>query len=71
MNDQPAVRRGWTIVHSSAHVQAGAALVRISNGDVRFYLPQEQYEDLDDEAFLALCEVKRDALPAPGGRLTP
>lgn len=62
MNDQPAVRCGWTIAHSSTHVQAPAALVRISNGDVRFYLPQEQYEDLDDEAFLALCAVKRNAV---------
>lgn len=61
MNDQPAVRCGWTIAHSSIHVQAAAVLVRISNGDVRFYLPQEQYEDLDDEAFLALCDVKKGA----------
>lgn len=56
MNTDPFTRFGWHIARSNAD----GDLIRISDGETRFYLPRDLYEYLDDEAFLALCEVKRE-----------
>lgn len=54
-------RCGWNVSQSTRVGDWGRALVRISSDEgLSFYLPQELYEDLDDEAFLALCKAKRE-----------
>lgn len=55
MNDEPTYRCGWRTQHS----EGDGALVLVSDGEIRFYLPSDLYEVLDDEAFLELCEAKR------------
>lgn len=62
MNDAVSSRCGWNVHHgSSVRSQEGLGLVRVSNSGIRFYLPLDLYGDLDDAAFLALCDAKRDA----------
>jgi hypothetical protein len=64
-------RCGWQITRSDGYNDPTRIdliridLIRISDGEIRFYLPQEMYSDLDDEAFLALCKAKRETREAP------
>ena len=61
MGQERTFRCGWRVVHSSPALNPDAApLVLVSNAEMRFYLPQDLYEDLDDGAFLALCETERN-----------
>lgn len=48
-------RSGWRIERSAGD----GNLVLVGDGEIRFYLTRDLYDDLDDEAFLTLCDAKR------------